>query len=152
MHYDCDLDVIRTSYPAQSTSRIYAEIAKDVSALWRQPELFDRVEAVLRKSEDDKSFVIEENILICNAKVSDIDRPVHMLYRLSESIHFEDRPINLVFVLLSPVEDGPFHLRRLSRLTRLLGDSVFCKKLHQSDDKDSIRAQFMYPELSEQVA
>ena len=152
MQYACDLDVIKTSYPAQSTSRIYNEIAKDIAALWRQPELFNTIDAVLHQSEDDKAYVIEENILICNAKSDVIDRPVHMLYRLSENMLFEGRQINLVFVLLSPEADGPFHLRRLSRVTRLLSDPVFREKLVQSDDKDSIRAQFMYPELNEEAA
>ena len=35
----------------------------------------------------------------------------------------QSQPVDLLFLLLSPETDGPYHLRRLSRISRLLRDS-----------------------------
>jgi len=54
--------------------------------------------------------------------------------------------------LLSPEADGPLHLRRLSRLTRLMQDETFQQTLRNINDNEALKGQFRYPVLSSEAA
>jgi len=46
--------------------------------------------------------------------------------------------------LLSPENDGPYHLRRLSRLSRFFRDETICQKLQGAESEDALRAILLY--------
>ena len=151
MTYDCDLDVIKTSFSAQSSSRLLVDISKETASMWDDDDLFYEINDCLTESAEKNEFIIDEQgVMVCSTIVQGIDRPVHMFYRLSEPLKFKTshayKYVELIFVLLSPQEDGPLHLRRLSRITRLMQDQSFFERLREIKDKDAIRAQFMYPD------
>lgn len=157
MNYDCDLDVVKTSFSAQSSSRLFTDIAKEAAAIWQDDDVFYAVNDALIESDEKNDFILgEEGLLICASTAKNIERPVHMFYKLSEPLKYktaqDSRNVDLVFVLISPKEDGPFHLRRLSRASRLVQDSSFLQRLKDMDDKDAIRSQFMYPDRNIKAA
>ncbi len=151
MYYDCDLDVIKTSFPAHSEHKLFQDIAKEVASIWDNNDLFDTADISLKQASEKNEFVFIDKVAICSVKLAGLDRPAHMVYKLSEPMKFQDNThttnVNLVFAMLSPEDDGGLHLRRLSRLSRLLQEKDFQDKLMQSTDKQSVRALFMYPEM-----
>ena len=52
----------------------------------------------------------------------------------------DGNPVDLFALVISPEEDGPVHLQRLAKFSRLLRDTELCKKLRGIDDLDTIRA------------
>jgi PTS system nitrogen regulatory IIA component len=63
--------------------------------------------------------------------------------RLSTPVEFEavdDRPIDLVFALLAPIDCGSEHLRALSRVARLMRDPELRRQLRTAPTSAAIRA------------
>ena len=157
MHcYDCDLDVIKTSFTSYSESRFHADIAKEISSITGKFELFDRARILLENSMQDQHVIFTETAMISNICLEQIDRPIHMFYKFSDQLEIaqntENKSVDMAFVLVSPESDGAIHLRRLSRLSRLMQDQGFYERLRQVEDKDIIRLQFMFPEVEEKAA
>ena len=53
---------------------------------------------------------------------------------------FDDRPVDLIFVLLAPADAGAEHLRALARVSRLLRDDAIRQKLRGTDNPDALYA------------
>jgi PTS system nitrogen regulatory IIA component len=63
--------------------------------------------------------------------------------RLERPIAFEaidDRPVDLIFMLLAPEDAGTDHLTALARISRLLRDRAMCEKLRGTDKADALYA------------
>lgn len=63
--------------------------------------------------------------------------------RLEKPIDFEaidDRPVDLIFALLTPDGAGADHLKALARVSRLLRDRATCEKLRGTDGADALYA------------
>lgn len=63
--------------------------------------------------------------------------------RLEKPIDFEaidDRPVDLIFALLTPDGAGADHLKALARVSRLLRDRAICEKLRGTDRADALYA------------
>lgn len=63
--------------------------------------------------------------------------------RLERPVPFEaidDQPVDLVFLLLAPVESGAEHLKALARVSRLLRDKAMCEKLRGASNADALYA------------
>jgi len=82
-------------------------------------------------------------IAIPHGKMPDIDRIFGLVARLERPIDFEaidERPVDLIFLLLAPENAGADHLKALARVSRLLRDKTIRKKLRGSDDAQAIYA------------
>lgn len=156
MHYTCDLDHIALNLPIGNCFDVYTLIEKDLHSL--APYL-DRKETNLAhqllQNEQTHSFSAGNGVIVANTTIKDLSRPYHIFYRTQQPFKFntvDDKHVDLILVLLSPETDGPLHLRRLSRLTRLMQDDIFVQHLREMNDEESIRGQFMYPEQSTRAA
>jgi len=80
---------------------------------------------------------------IPHGKVAGLARLVGLFARLERPIDFEamdERPVDLIFVLLAPESAGADHLKALARVSRLLRDRATCKKLRGTDNVDALTA------------
>jgi len=62
---------------------------------------------------------------------------------LSSAIDFDaidNKPVDLVFMLVSPETDGADHLTALATLSRVLKNDETCEKLRKAKSKDEIYA------------
>lgn len=65
------------------------------------------------------------------------------LFRLAAPVDFDaidGKPVDLVFMLLSPEDSGADHLTALAKLSRILKNEALCGKLRQMSDKTDIYA------------
>lgn len=86
---------------------------------------------------------VGEGIAIPHGRLPQIDRVHGVFARLDDPIDFDaidDRPVDLVFLLLAPDDAGADHLKALARVSRLLRDPATCTKLRGSDSRDAIYA------------
>jgi len=84
-------------------------------------------------------------IAIPHGKVEGLDRVVGLFARLANPIDFaaiDDLPVDLVFLLLSPVDAGVEHLKALARVSRRLRDKGFVAKLRGAGSEDALYALF----------
>lgn len=71
------------------------------------------------------------------------------LYRLQNALDlnaFDNQSVDLICVIYSPQSDGPLHLRRISRMTRLLKDLTLLQKIRSTDDNETIQALIHNPD------
>ena len=84
-------------------------------------------------------------IAIPHGKIEGLDRVVGLFARLAQPIDFaaiDDLPVDLVFLLLSPVDAGVEHLKALARVSRRMRDKAFVAKLRGAGSDDALYALF----------
>ena len=66
-----------------------------------------------------------------------------LFVRLARPIDFaaiDDRPVDLVIMLLTPADAGSQHLATLAALSRPLRDAAFVQRLRQASDAEAVHA------------
>lgn len=82
-------------------------------------------------------------VAIPHAKIADLQHVVGGFLQLAHPIEFaaaDDVPVDLVFMLLSPVDAGADHLKALARVSRALRDRNFTAKLRGAASDDALVA------------
>jgi len=82
-------------------------------------------------------------VAVPHCRLPELDRLYGMFARLERPIPFEaidDQPVDLVFLLLAPLEAGAEHLKALARVSRLLRDKAMCEKLRGANSADALYA------------
>lgn len=82
-------------------------------------------------------------IAIPHARIEGLETVRGAMIRLDRPIDFgavDDSPVDLVFMLLSPVTAGAAHLKALARVSRRLRDRSFTAKLRGAGSADAIYA------------
>lgn len=82
-------------------------------------------------------------VAIPHGKLLGLDRVIGLFARLAQPIDFlavDDLPVDLVFVLISPVGAGAAHLKALARVSRRLRDRAFVAKLRGAGSPDALYA------------
>jgi len=122
--------------------------------------LFQQLAGVAAKLVDTDSRVIVDRLMererlgstgfgsgvaIPHGKIEGLDRVVGLFARLANPIDFaaiDDLPVDLVFLLLSPVDAGVEHLKALARVSRRMRDKGFVAKLRGAGSNDALYALF----------
>lgn len=82
-------------------------------------------------------------VAIPHGKLLGLDRVIGLFAQLAQPIDFvavDDLPVDLVFVLISPVGAGAAHLKALARVSRRLRDRGFVAKLRGAGSPDALYA------------
>ncbi len=86
---------------------------------------------------------VGHGIAIPHGKLPDLDKLYGLFARLERPIDFDsidERPVDLIFLLLAPESAGADHLKALARVSRLLRDGEVCEKLRDCADADALYA------------
>lgn len=84
-------------------------------------------------------------IAIPHGKIEGLKQVVGVFARLAQPVDFasiDDEPVDLVFMLLSPVDAGADHLKALAHVSRILRDRAFVAKLRGAATDDALVALF----------
>lgn len=126
---------------ATSKKQALQDLAKRAAEITGQPEraLF----STLMKRERLGTTGVGNGIAIPHGKLSTLDKLYGLFARLDQPIDFDaidDRPVDLIFLLLAPESAGADHLKALARVSRLLRDKPTCEKLRGTDDAEALYA------------
>ncbi|MSP43151.1 MAG: PTS IIA-like nitrogen-regulatory protein PtsN [Alphaproteobacteria bacterium] len=91
---------------------------------------------------------VGQGIAIPHAKFTEANKVTGMFARLEQPIDFEsidDRPVDLIFLLIAPEDGGAEHLRTLARVSRLLRNQELCAKLRGSVERAALYALLTEP-------
>ena len=98
---------------------------------------------VLLEREKLGSTGVGNGIAIPHGKLKTLNRLSGLFARLERPIDFEavdERPVDLIFLLLAPELAGADHLKALALVSRLMRDKVVCDKLRGSDSEEALYA------------
>ena len=76
-------------------------------------------------------------VCIPHGRFDGMQRPQALFARLDKAIEFgaaDGKPVDLIFLLLTPAKANTEHLKALATISRLLRDKVFCTDLRQTTD------------------
>jgi PTS system nitrogen regulatory IIA component len=135
-----DPDCIIANLAATSKKLALQELAKRAAELTDLHEraIFD----VLLERERLGTTGVGNGIAIPHGKLPGLDRIYGIFARLESPIEFDavdDKPVSLIFLLLTPETAGADHLKALTLISRLLRDQRLCEKLHAAKDAGGLR-------------
>jgi PTS system nitrogen regulatory IIA component len=133
----CDLVKPESIIPvlrASSKRQALQELARFASGVYGVDEtaIFDS----LIERERLGSTGVGNGIAIPHSRLESLDDVKGVFAVLEKPIEFDaidDAPVDLMFLLLAPVDSGTDHLKALARVSRLLRDRTICEKLRKSD-------------------
>ena len=126
---------------ATSKKQALQDLARRASEVSELPEraIFD----VLMERERLGTTGVGNGIAIPHGKLASLDRLHGLFARLKQPIDFhaiDERPVDLIFVLLAPENAGADHLKALARISRLLRNNGICDKLRGTDSAEALFA------------
>jgi len=134
-------DAVLASVKASGKKALLAELASRATTVFKLDErkLFDR----LLERERLGSTGIGGGIAIPHGRLAGIDKPHGLFARLAHPIDFDsidERPVDIVFLLVAPEGAGADHLKALARVSRLLRDRSLVEKLRATESADALYA------------
>ena len=84
-----------------------------------------------------------EGVAFPHARIEGLEKVCGMFARLEEPVDFDSldgKPVDLVFMLISPENSGADHLTALAALSRILKTEGSCDKLRKARSTDEIYA------------
>lgn len=134
------IDLILPDLKASQVLQIYQHLSTKISALTGFPAR--TLLAQLNTREEQASSGIGEGVAIPHLRLPTLKKPFVACVRLQRPIDFkavDDMPVDLMMMLLSPGGDGPHHLRRLSRISRLMRNPDLLDDLRGAIDAENMR-------------
>jgi PTS system nitrogen regulatory IIA component len=126
--------------PGIIKKRLFGTIARIISE--EQPALpYDEVFDHLIAREKLGSTGLGQGIAIPHCRVANCTQPLGTLITLEEPIDFDapdDKPVDLLFVLLVPEEAHQQHLDILANIARLFSQADFCALLRAAPDSQAL--------------
>ncbi|MCM1323443.1 MAG: PTS sugar transporter subunit IIA [Acetobacter sp.] len=124
---------------AASKRELVQNLAEKISALAGLDEriIFDAV----WERENLGSTGYGEGVAFPHARIEGLDKVCGMFARLDEPVDFDSldgKPVDLVFLLISPENSGADHLTALAALSRILKTEGSCDKLRKARSVDEI--------------
>lgn len=132
-------DRVLLGVKAGSKKQLLQEIAKvaaDAAGL-HERQVFD----ILVERERLGSTGMGGGVAIPHARLEGLPRVYEVFAKVDKAVEFEaidGQPVDLVYLLLAPMEAGADHLKALARASRLLRDQAVCAKLRGSDSAEAI--------------
>lgn len=132
---------VLASAKATGKKALLAELANRASGLFDVDErkLFDR----LLERERLGSTGIGGGIAIPHGRLSTMAKPMGVFARLAQPVDFDaidERPVDIVFLLVTPEGAGADHLKALARVSRLLRDRSLVEKLRATENAEALYA------------
>jgi PTS system nitrogen regulatory IIA component len=125
------VDTVIPSLNSQEKNAVLRELAQALVANYHGLDQ-QKVIEVLRERERISTTAIGEGVAIPHGKLADVERVLGMFARSVEGVDFaslDGGPTHLFFVLIAPENAAADHLKALARISRLLKDEAFRRRL-----------------------
>lgn len=146
-------DAVLACVKASGKKALLAELAHRAAILHGVDER--RVFDLLLERERLGSTGIGGGIAIPHGRLASLAQPRGLFARLAHPIDFDaidERPVDIVFLLLAPEGAGADHLKALARVSRLLRDRTLVDKLRATEKADALYALLIEPSVQAQSA
>jgi PTS system nitrogen regulatory IIA component len=126
---------------APTKRQVLQELARRAATMTGIPDR--RIYDALAERERLGTTGIGTGVAIPHCRLTELTRFYGIFARLERAVPFEaidDQPVDLVFLLLAPLDAGAEHLKALARISRLLRDKAMCEKLRGANNADALYA------------
>ena len=127
-------ELTQTGLPGGSKKKILQEIATQISRQFPQLEedaIFENLVARERLG----STGIGQGIAIPHSRIENLEQVIGCLFTLEEQIDFDaidNKPVDILFVLIVPQEATSEHLELLSQIAEKFNHPEFCEEIRKS--------------------
>jgi PTS system nitrogen regulatory IIA component len=124
-----------------SKKQVLQELSKRIAKIIDCDERF--IVDVLLEREKLGTTGVGDGIAIPHGKLGSLKKLHGFFARLERPVDFDsvdERPVDLIFLLLAPESAGSDHLKALARISRLLRDKANCDKLRGSNNTEALFA------------
>lgn len=139
-----DSDAIKTALPGGNKRSLMKQLAE--IAAQRLGVDASVVHAALLEREQLGSTGFGQGVAIPHAKIEGLERLYGLFARLGEPVDYkaiDGRPVDLVFLLLSPPDAGAEHLKALAAISRVTRDAATLERLRGARSRDALAALLM---------
>jgi PTS system nitrogen regulatory IIA component len=139
-----DFDAIRTGVSAGNKRSLLQQLA-NMAAL-RLDVDSAAVQASVNEREQLGSTGFGHGVAIPHGKVEGLNRIYGLFVRVSEPVDYkaiDGKPVDLLFLLLSPVDAGAEHLKALAAISRVTRNAATLDKMRGARTRDALAAVLM---------
>ena len=139
-----DFDAIKTALPGGSKKALLPQLAN--LAGQRLEVESGTILASVTEREQLGSTGFGQGVAIPHGKVEGLKQIYCLFVRLSEPLDYkaiDGRPVDLVFLLLSPPEAGADHLKALAAISRVTRHAITLEKMRGARSRDALAAVLM---------
>jgi len=138
---DIQVDLILSDVSALNRNQAFEVLAKEIALRLDLPtdELLDALHAKEKISPSG----IGDGVAIPHVKLKALPNRFAALAILNDTVDFaaaDNKPVDLICLLASPEHEGPQHLRRLARMSRLLQNPELCKRIREAPNARSVKS------------
>ncbi len=129
-----------------SAKRQALNVAAEVAARLYKLKAGEVLDALLAR-EEDGSTGLGAGVAVPHARIKGLERARGIFIRLEAPIPFEsvdDKPVDLMFVLLAPSEARTEHLRALALVSRVLRRPDLREQLRRAYSQDALYAMLVH--------
>ncbi len=104
--------------------------------------------ARLTLREKEQCSAIGNGVAIPHCKIMQLNKPVSMLIKLNTKIKFgsaDNKPVDIIYTIISPREDGALHLQRLSTISRILKNKDLIGLIREIPDAKTLQSLLHAP-------
>lgn len=154
LNKDITLNYALYGLKAQNKRECISDIARFISKHNKhlnELSVFDQ----LLDQERQASSAIGNGIAIPHIRLSGLDAPLNILVKLEKPINFDSpdhESVSVIWATLSPRQDGPQHLMRLAKISRMLSDPKLSGQLKEASSIDELRAILLNSDASWSLA
>jgi PTS system nitrogen regulatory IIA component len=139
-----DCDAIKTSLPGGNKRSLLQQLANLAGQrIGVEPAA---IIAALNEREQLGSTGFGQGVAIPHAKIEGLTQIYALFARLGEPVDYkgiDGRPVDLVFLLLSPPGAGAEHLKALAAISRVTRDAATLERLRGARSRDALAAVLM---------
>ena len=136
-----DCDAIKTSLPGGNKRSLLQQLANLASQRLKVDSA--AVLASLTERESLGSTGFGQGVAIPHGKIDGLTRIYGLFARLGEAVDYkaiDGRPVDLVFLLLSPPDAGAEHLKALAAISRVTRNAATLEKMRGARSRDALAA------------
>lgn len=136
-----DIDAIKSALPGGNKRSVLKQLAELASQRVKVDSA--AVLASLNEREQLGSTGFGQGVAIPHAKVEGLGNIYGLFVRLAEPVDYkaiDGRPVDLVFLLLSPPGAGADHLKALAAISRVTRDAATLERLRGARSRDALAA------------
>lgn len=136
-----DFDAIKTGIPSGNKRSLLQQLAN--LAAHRLSVDASKIHASITEREQLGSTGFGHGVAIPHGKIDGLKRIYGLFVRLAEPVDYkaiDQRPVDLVFLLLSPLDAGADHLKALAAISRVTRNAAILEKMRGARSRDALAA------------
>lgn len=144
---DVDLDIIVPKMKAENIANALQQVSEKIANHYKlqASDILDHLEIIMERD----NVSLGEGIIIPAMTLKNIRTSMTVFVRLDTPLRFDsidNEPVDIICLVISPEHDKQLHLRRLSRISRLMKNKDLVSKIRETVDEQTIRALIHNPD------